>query len=83
MACPTAANPPTGQSFTEMAAKEFGDPLKYRILSKSIVKIGGWFDTTIRELGEMLYQNHHDYRFDSTKFAQAFDFRPTPYAERI
>jgi hypothetical protein len=48
-----------------------------------MIKIGGWFDTTVRELYEMLYQNDSEYLFDSTKFAKAFDFTPTSYAEGI
>jgi hypothetical protein len=31
----------------------------------------------------MLYQSDSEYLFDSTKFAKAFDFTPTSYAEGI
>jgi hypothetical protein len=34
-------------------------------ISKPMIKIGGWFDTTVRELYEMLYQNDSEYLFDS------------------
>ncbi len=80
---PTAPNPPTGKQFIELVAKEFGAAPRYRILSRRILRIGGWFDTTIREMYEMLYQNEFDYVFDSTKFTKAFQFQPTSYAESV
>jgi hypothetical protein len=45
--------------------------------------LAGWFDTTIRESNEMLYQSEFDYVFDSTKFMEAFHFQPTLYPEGI
>jgi len=80
---PTASNPPTGKEFMEMAAREFGVQPKYRILNRPMIKFAGWFDTTISELYEMLYQYDSDYLFDSTKFARAFSFESTSYAEGI
>jgi hypothetical protein len=58
-------------------------PPKYRVLTRPMIRVAGWFDTTIRELYEMLYQYEFDYLFDSTKFIRAFHFPPTPYAEGI
>jgi nucleoside-diphosphate-sugar epimerase len=43
---PTAANPPTGKELITMAAKEFGVQPRYRVLSRPMVKIAGWFDST-------------------------------------
>jgi len=80
---PTAPDPPTGRGFIELAAKEFAIQPRYRVLKRPLIKIAGWFDTTIRELYEMLYQYEFDYIFDSTKFDRAFGFQPTSYAEGI
>jgi nucleoside-diphosphate-sugar epimerase len=80
---PTAANPPTGKEFIEMAAKEFGVEPKYRVLSRPLIKLAGLFDWDIRESYEMLYQSDSKYLFDSTKFSKAFAFEPTCYAEGI
>lgn len=80
---PTAPDPPDGKEFIAMAAREFDVPPKYRLLRKPLLKVAGWFDPTIRELYEMLYQNEYDYIFDSSKFARAFGAPPTPYAEGI
>jgi nucleoside-diphosphate-sugar epimerase len=55
----------------------------YRVLTRPMIRVAGWFDTTTRELYEMLYQYEFDYIFDSTKFTKAFGFPPTSYAEGI
>jgi hypothetical protein len=56
---------------------------KYSILSRFMVKVGGVFNPTVREVHEMLYQNDSPYIFDSSKYAAAFGFSGTPYAECI
>ena len=80
---PTASNPPTGKEFVEMVARDFGVQPKYSILTKWMTKLAGTFDTTIREVSEMLYQNEIEYVFDSTKFLKAFEFEPTSYPQGI
>jgi len=80
---PTAPDPPTGKQFIEFAAKEFGTKPKYRVLTRPMLWMAGWFDTTVRELYEMLYQYEFDYVFDSTKFMKAFHFQPTSYSESV
>jgi len=80
---PTAPDPPTGKQFIEFAAEEFGTKPKYRVLTRPMLWMAGWFDTTVRELYEMLYQYEFDYVFDSTKFMKAFHFQPTSYSESL
>lgn len=80
---PTAAGPPTGREFIEMAAAAFGVRPKYRVLGTPLLWVAGWFDQTVRESYEMLYQNAEPYIFDSTKFATEFGFAGTPYADGI
>lgn len=80
---PTAPDPPTGKEFMELVAHAFGVRPKYRVLTRRMLWIAGWFDTTIRELDEMLYQYEFDYVFDSTKFANAFRLDPTSYSEGV
>ena len=80
---PTASNPPTGKEFIGMVAGEFGIPPRHRVLSRPMIKVAGWFDKTIAEIYEMLYQYDRDYLFDSTKFAKAFNFEPTSYPDGI
>lgn len=80
---PTTPNPPTGKEFIAMAAKEFGIAPKYRVLNRPIVRVAGLFDSNVRESHEMLYQSDSPYLFDSSKFANAFGFSGTSYADGI
>lgn len=80
---PTAPNPPTGKEFIDMAAQALGVAPRYRVLSRPMVRFIGWFKPVVGEVYEMLYQNDSPYLFDSSKFAKAFGFSGTPYAEGI
>jgi nucleoside-diphosphate-sugar epimerase len=80
---PTAPHPPTGKEFVEMAAREFGVAPKYRVLSRPMLRVAGWFNPLVRESYEMLYQNDSPYVFDSTKFAREFGFGGTPYSQGV
>jgi nucleoside-diphosphate-sugar epimerase len=80
---PTAPKPPTGREFIEMAANEFGVPAKFRVLSRPMLRVAGWFKPEIGESYEMLYQADSPYLFGSTKFAKEFGFGGTPYPEGI
>jgi nucleoside-diphosphate-sugar epimerase len=80
---PTAPDPPTGEQFVGMAAREFGKPPKYRVFSRPMLRVVGWFKRDVRESYEMLYQSDSPYLFDSSKFAREFGFAGTPYAEGI
>ena len=80
---PTAPDPPTGGTFVRMAAQALGIAPRYRVLGRSLLKIGGWFDSDVRESYEMLYQNDSAYVFDSSKFRRAFGVEATSYAEGI
>jgi nucleoside-diphosphate-sugar epimerase len=80
---PTTANPPNGREFITSAAKEMGVKPKFRLLSRPMVSIAGWFKPMVGEVYEMLYQNDAPYLFDSTKYARAFGFAGTPYVDGI
>ena len=80
---PTTPNPPTGKELITQAAGAMGVPASYRVMSRPMVRIGGWFQPMVGEVYEMLYQNDSPYLFDSSKYARAFGFSGTPYAEGI
>ncbi|HEY6488911.1 MAG: NAD-dependent epimerase/dehydratase family protein [Terracidiphilus sp.] len=80
---PTTAHPLTSRELITAAAQAMGRPPKYRILSRPMVKLFGFINPTVREVYEMLYQNDAPYLFDSSKYARAFGFGGTPYAEGI
>lgn len=80
---PTDKNVLTGKEFIELAAKEFGVKPNYTVLKMWMIQMVGFFIPVVKESIEMLYQNEHDYLFDSTKFEKAFNFKPTSYQDGI
>ena len=80
---PTDKNALTGKEFIEITAKEFGVKPDYVVLKKWMIQMVGYFVPVVKESIEMLYQNEHDYLFDSTKFEKAFNFVPTSYKDGI
>jgi len=80
---PTAPNPPTGREFILAAAEAMGVPPSYRVLSGTMVKLAGLFDSQVREVHEMLYQNDSPYIFDSSEYVPTFGFAGTPYNDGI
>jgi nucleoside-diphosphate-sugar epimerase len=80
---PTAPNPPTGAQFIALAAPEFGEGPRYRVLGRPMLRAVGLFNSDVRESYEMLYQNDSPYLFDSTKFARDFGFAGTSYKSGI
>ncbi len=80
---PTTPNPLAGKEFIALAAKEFGIPPRYRVLSRPMLRLAGWFDPLVAESYEMLYQSDSPYLFDSSKFAREFRFAGTAYSEGI
>jgi nucleoside-diphosphate-sugar epimerase len=72
-----------GQTFIEMAAKEFGLPSKYSVMPTMMVKMVGLFSKTVSEIYEMLYQNKFAYHFDSSKFNNRFNYNPKTYTDGI
>ncbi|HUB19701.1 MAG TPA: NAD-dependent epimerase/dehydratase family protein [Acidobacteriaceae bacterium] len=80
---PTAPEALTGRAFITAAASAMDRPAKYRVLSPLMVRMFGWFNPTVGEIHEMLYQNDAPYLFDSSKYARAFGFAGTAYDEGI
>ena len=80
---PTAANPLTGKEFIHKAAEALKVKPKYRVLSRPMVKVVGWFNPVVGEVYEMLYQNDSPYVFDSSKFTGVFGYGATSYDKGI
>lgn len=80
---PTASPSLTSAQLVEIAAKQLGRKPAFSVTAKWMVKMGGIFDRTVKEVYEMLYQNKYDYIFDSSKFEERYSFEPTSYAEGI
>jgi len=79
---PTAA-PITGQEMIALAADIFGAKGNYTRVNKLMLKMVGLFKKVVAETVEMYYQYDHDYHLDSSKFENAFNFKPSSYEEGI
>ncbi|RKD92339.1 NAD-dependent epimerase/dehydratase family protein [Mangrovibacterium diazotrophicum] len=73
----------TAEQWVKLIADEYKTDPKLMLIPKWMVKLMGYFDKTISEVYEMLYQQEMDYHFDSTKFNSYFDFTPTSYEQGI
>ena len=80
---PTSAPAITGNQFISLIARELGVEPTHTVLKKWMLNMAGLFDRTIYESLEMLYQSEYDYQFDSTKFNEYFNFKPTSYEAGI
>ena len=77
------SDPIDGKTFIELVAKELGIAPDYTVLKKWMVKMIGFFNKTVYESFEMLYQSEFDYCFDSKKFNAFFDYQPRSYSAGI
>ena len=80
---PTADNPFTGKEWIATIAQAMGVKPNAQVASKLIVRMLGLFNPIMKEMLEMMYQYDRDYVFNSDKFQQHFDMKPTPYLEGI
>lgn len=73
----------TGQQWIELLAQKSNAAAQSFLLPNWMLKLSGFFSRTIAETHEMLYQLDSAYHFDSTKFNQYFNFKPTSYVEGV
>lgn len=80
---PTAANPYTGRAWIENIASALGAEPRFQAVPKFMLRVIGLFSPVMRNMVEMMYQYQRDYVFNSDKFEQRFDFKPTSYTAGI
>lgn len=80
---PTSHEPMTGEIYVRTACELAGRPYGLQVAPRWMLALMGLAVPVLRENMEMLYQFEHDYRFDSTKIAQAFAIAPTDYRTGI
>ena len=79
---PTAA-PISGKEFITLAADIYGVKPAYTTINKFMLQLVGLFKKVVAGTVEMYYQYDHDYNFNSSKFENAFNLKPTSYNEGI
>ncbi|WP_295122381.1 NAD-dependent epimerase/dehydratase family protein [uncultured Chitinophaga sp.] len=80
---PTDKNALTGKEFIRAACEIYGKETKFSVLPTWMLRLAGLFKAEMGELVEMMYQYDYDYLFDSSKFENAFQFKPTTYQEGL
>lgn len=80
---PTDKTPLTGKQWIDLMAEATGATPSYSVFPKWFMGILGIFMPVMKEFKEMAYQNERDYFFDSSKFENQFDLKPTPPEEAI
>ena len=80
---PTDKQSLTGEEWVKLFAKEMGKSDKYQLIPSFLIKILGFFVPFMKEVYEMRYQYDRDYFFDSTKFEQYFNMKPTTYQDGV
>jgi len=80
---PTYNPAPTGKEYIKIMADILGLPASHSVMGKGMLRLGGVFDPTVREVSEMSYQSEFSYWFDSTKFNKYFSFQPVTYEDGL
>lgn len=80
---PTDKNTLNGDQWIEAIANELNVKPGVQLASRFMVKVLGLFNPIMKEFVEMLYQYDRDYVFDSSKFENRFNLKPTTYQEGI
>lgn len=73
---PTDDTELTMKQWIELIAKELNKQPRYSVLSKGMMGMVGLFNTIVKEMKEMSYQNDRDYLFVSDKFNKKFNYTP-------
>lgn len=79
---------PSGETLTTrqiltMIYEELGQPPKFSVLSKMMMRIGGLFIPAAREMVEMMYEFEKPFVVDHSQFARAFGDHSTPHRDAI
>ena len=62
----------TQREFIELIFAEIGTETKIQVAPKLLLRIMGWFNPTIREVMEMVYEFEEPFILDYSKFEKAF-----------
>lgn len=77
------AEPLAGKEIIRIAADIFQTRPSYMQVNKLMLDLIGIFDKMVGETSELIYQYKYDYIFDSKKFENYFNVRPTSYVDGI
>lgn len=73
----------SGKEFIELTAGIYGVKPAFSTINKLMLQMVGLFKKVVAGTVEMYYQYDHDYNFNSSKFENAFNVKPTTYTDGI
>lgn len=71
------------RALVERIYAEAGNPVKVQVMPKWMVRLGGLFNPTVRELVEMLYEFEKPFIIDSSKFEARYGWGATPVEDAV
>lgn len=77
------APPRTTRQVIGMIEADIGKPVQVSAAPNAVLTFMGWFNPTIRELREMLYEFDQPFIADGAKFEETFGMAPTPFEQSI
>ncbi len=80
---PTDRDTLTGRELIDLFSWEMKSLSKVFVMPVWMIRIVGLFVPILKEMPEMMYQYDRDYFFDSSKFENRFNFKPTSYPEGV
>ena len=80
---PTDPGTLTGREFVSLFAEAMKVKNKMSVMPVWLFRVLGIFIPILKEMPEMMYQYDRDYVFDSSKFENKFNFKPTLYREGV
>jgi nucleoside-diphosphate-sugar epimerase len=78
-----AAAPVTSREFLDMVFHIAGRTAQIRAAGKTLLRVGGVFNSLLRELAEMAYEFDQPFIMDGSKFTRDFGGTPTPLPTAI
>lgn len=74
---PVDDDPVTGKGWVKLFAEEMNASAEVQVLPRWGITVLGFFVPILNEMVEMLYQYDREYYFDSSKFKNKFNYRPS------
>jgi len=73
----------TTRQFVDMIFEEVGEPASISAAPSWVIRAMGWFNPTMREVAEMLYEFEEAFVVDHGKYETAFGTKVTPHRDGI
>lgn len=73
----------TTREIIAMIGTDIGRPVKVSVTPSAVLTVVGWFNPTVRELEEMMYEFEQPFVADGSRFENTFGMAPTPLGRSL